>query len=88
MKGLGLRVPRGKTIAHRGVAFLDGPKSADVIKAVRWILCMDGTEEEARSFSGHSARHWAPTVAGPLAMPIEDRNEVGLIDAHARRAAM
>ena len=91
-----LRVPRGETIAHRGVAFLDGPaKSADVIKAMRWILCMDNfmTEEEAKSFSGHSARHWAPTVARLLAMPIEDRNEVGrwvaaLVDAHARRAAM
>ena len=91
-----LRVPRGKTIAHRDVAFLDGPaKSADVIKAMRWILCMENfmTEKEAKSFSGHSARHWAPTVARLLAMPLEDRNEVGrwvaaLVDAHARRAAM
>ena len=91
-----LKVPRGYTIEHERVCFLDGPaKSADIIKAMRWILRIDSfmTEAESKTFSGHSARHWAVTVARLLALPIEDRNELGrwiaaLVDAQARRANM
>ena len=91
-----LKVPRGCTIEHERVCFLDGPaKSADIIKAMRWILRIDNfmTEAESKTFSGHSARHWAVTVARLLALPIEDRNELGrwiaaLVDAQARRANM
>ena len=51
------------------------------------------TQQEAAAFSGHSARHWASTVARLLALPIEDRNEVGrwvaaVVETAARRAAM
>jgi len=78
------------------VVLLDGPaKSADVIKAMRWILQLDGfmTSDEAKTFAGHSARHWASTVARLLALPIEDRNEIGrwvasVVETAARRTAM
>ena len=91
-----IKVPRGKKIHDAGVEFLDGPaKSADVIKAMRWLLMMGSfmTSAEAQAFSGHSARHWAVTVARLLAMPIADMNEVGrwiaaVIDAQTRRASM
>ena len=49
-----LSVPRGSTIEDRRVRFLDGPtKSADVIKAMRWILriedFMTASEPPART---------------------------------------
>ena len=91
-----LCIPRGKSIEHPGVVVLDGPaKSAFVIKAMRWVLAMDGymTEAEAKHMTGHSLRHWLGTVARLLGYSEEDRSELGrwlasTTDGAARRGSM
>jgi hypothetical protein len=84
-----LSVPRAKTLDHKKVVRIPGPaKSADVIKAMRWVLTLPPlsmSAEEARRYSGHSLRHLLPTVARILGFSIEERNEIARWAAAADR---
>lgn len=84
-----LSVPRAKTLVHKKVVRIPGPaKSADVIKAMRWILTLPPLSmdaAEARRYSGHSLRHLLPTVARILGFSIEERNEIARWAAAADR---
>lgn len=69
--------------------------SANIIKAMRWMLQQPPLKlsaSEAASYSGHSPRHFLPTLARLLAFPLEDRNEIARWaaseDTRGRRAAM
>ena len=62
-----------------------------MIKVFRYLLTLPPlslTAEVAQHFSGHSSRHLLPTLARALALPIEDREELGRwaarLDARAR----
>ena len=83
-----IRVPRGQTIEHPDVRPLDGPaKSANIIKALRWLLVLDGfmTEAEAKQMTGHSMRHFLVTVARLLGYTQEEWNaELGVDQAGYR----
>ena len=86
-----LSVPRAKTLDHPKVVRLPGPaKSADVIKAMRWILTLPPLSLDAvtaRRYSGHSLRHLIPTVARILGFSIEERNELARWAAAADRSS-
>lgn len=84
-----LSVPRAKNLDHPKVVRIPGPaKSADVIKAMRWILTLPPLSmdaKDARRYSGHSLRHLLPTVARILGFSIEERNEIARWAAAADR---
>ena len=91
-----LRVPRRGTFGDAGVAVLDEPaRSATVIAVLRWLLTLPPlslTKEEAAAYSGHSMRHFMPTLARFMALPEEDRNELArwaaTCDTRGRRHSM
>ena len=84
-----LSVPRGKHLDNNKVVRIPGPaKTADVIKAMRWILTIPPLSMDAataRRYSGHSLRHLLPTVARLLNFTIEERNEIARWAACADR---
>jgi len=62
---------------------------------MRWMLQQPPLKlsaSEGASYSGHSPRHFLPTLARLLAFPLEDRNEIARWaaseDTRGRRAAM
>ena len=87
-----VQVPRGSNFSDSRASFLPGPaSSASVIKVMRYLLTLPPlslSTEVAQHFSGHSLRHMLPTLARALALPIEDREELGRwaarLDARAR----
>ena len=91
-----LRVPRRKTFGDEGVVVLDAPaRSATVIAVLRWLLTLPPlsyTKKEAATFSGHSMRHFMPTLARFMALPEEDRLELArwaaTCDTRGRRHSM
>jgi hypothetical protein len=91
-----LRVPRRKTFGDGGVAVLDTPaRSATVIAVLRWMLTLPPlslNKTEAASYSGHSMRHFMPTLARFMAVSEEDRHELArwaaTCDTRGRRHSM
>ena len=91
-----LRVPRRGTFGDAGVVVLDEPaRSATVIAVLRWSLTLPPlsfTKEEAAAYSGHSMRHFMPTLARFMALPEEDRHELArwaaTCDTRGRRHSM
>ena len=88
--------PRGKGFGSPGARFEARPaSSSSVIAVMRWILTLPPlsmSAAEARAYSGHSLRHWLPTLVRLLAFSIEDRNEVArwaaTADTRGRRGSM
>ena len=91
-----LQVPRRKTFGDEGVVVLDTPaRSATVIAVLRWILTLPPlslTKEQAAAYSGHSMRHFMPTLARFMALSEEDRHELArwaaTCDTRGRRNSM
>ena len=91
-----LMVPRSRTFDDARVAVLDTPaRSATVIAVLRWILTLPPlalSKAEAAAFSGHSMRHFLPTLARFMATPEEDRHELArwaaTCDTRGRRHSM
>ena len=76
--------PRGAAVddgLDGRVRFLPGPASSSyVIKLLRLLLTLPPlslTPQQAAEFSGHSLRHCLPCLARALALPMEDRDELG-----------
>ena len=76
-----LKIPRGRPMDDVRVSFLPGAASSSaVIKAMRFLLTLPPLRlsvEDAKKFSGHSLRHMLPTLARAMALPVEDREELG-----------
>ena len=91
-----LRVPRRKSFGDVGVVVLDAPaRSATVIAVLRWLLTLPPlslTDAEAATYSGHSMRHFMPTLARFMALSEEDRHELArwaaTCDTRGRRHSM
>jgi hypothetical protein len=91
-----LRIPRRKTFGDADVTVLDTPaRSATVIAVLRWTLTLPPlslTKEQAAEYSGHSMRHFMPTLARFMALPEEDRHELArwaaTCDTRGRRHSM
>ena len=73
-----LNVPKSRPFDDARVVVLDTPaRSATVIAVLRWILTLPPlalSKTEAAAFSGHSMRHFLPTLARFMAIPEEDRH--------------
>jgi hypothetical protein len=91
-----LQVPRSRSFDDARVVVLDTPaRSATVIAVLRWILTLPPlalSKTEAAAFSGHSMRHFLPTLARFMALPEEDRLELArwaaTCDTRGRRHSM
>ena len=91
-----LKVPRSRSFDDARVGVLDTPaRSATVIAVLRWILTLPPlalSKAEAAVFSGHSMRHFLPTLARFMAIPEEDRLELArwaaTCDTRGRRHSM
>jgi hypothetical protein len=89
-------VPRGLSVSDPRVVTLPGPaRSADVIRAMRHVLTLPPLsmpQERARLYSGHSLRHFMPTLARLLGFPKEERDELArwapTPEARGQRRAM
>lgn len=92
-----VRRPRGvRRFDLPGVSLLNKPaSSADVVAVMRFILTLpplELTPAEAAQYSGHSMRHWLPTLARVLRVSEEDRAELARwaaqLDASAKKGSL
>jgi hypothetical protein len=88
--------PRGAKYDDARATLEDKPApSSTVIAVFRYLLTLPGlslSPEEAKKYSGHSLRHWLPTVARLMRLSEEDRREIArwaeTVDMAARKASM
>jgi hypothetical protein len=89
-----VRAVRGKPLSE--ACLLDAPaRSADVVRFLRFLLTLPPlsmTKEDAAKISGHSLRHFLPTLARLFGLTEEDRCELArwaaTQDKTHRRASM